>query len=82
MIKINIKKLLYINILNKQYKKYRTRKKGIKKEVWFSICSRHPIYVKDCDMCNKGSWNNIVKYKTSCIIYRIFPSIWRWYVNK
>ena len=54
----------------------------VKKEIWFSICSRHAIYDENCNMCNTGSWQNTIKYKVSSLIYDLFPSLWRWWVNR
>jgi len=45
----------------------RTRGKGLKKEIWFSICSRHAIYDENCNMCNTGSWVFI---------------FWQWQIHK
>jgi hypothetical protein len=59
----------------------KTRGKGFKKEIWFSICSRHAIHDENCNMCNTGSWNNAIKYKVGSLIYDLFPSLWRWWVN-
>ena len=60
----------------------RTRGKGLKKEIWFSICSRHAIHDENCNMCNTGSWQNAIKYKVSSLRYNLFPSLWRWMVNR
>ena len=35
-----------------------TRGEGIKKETWYSICSRHAVHNNNCNMCNTGSWQN------------------------
>lgn len=60
----------------------KTRGTGLKKEIWFSICSRHAIYDENCKMCNTGSWNNAIKHKISSLIYKLFPSLWRWWANR
>ncbi len=60
----------------------RTRRKLLKKEIWFSICSRHAVYDENCKMCNTGSWKNAIKYKISLLIYKLFPSLWRWWANR
>ena len=60
----------------------RTRGKGLKKEVWFSICSAHMEYDENCPRCATGTWNNVIKHKISSLIYDIFPSLWRWWVNR
>jgi hypothetical protein len=60
----------------------RTRGKGLKKEVWYSICSAHRDYKEDCSACNTGSWYKVWKVKVESIIYWISPRFWRWYVNR
>jgi len=60
----------------------KTRGKGFKKEMWFSICSRHFIYDENCDLCKKGCWRNAYNYKLSSIFYKIFPRLWCWAVNR
>ena len=40
----------------------------VKKEIWFSICSRHAVYDENCKMCNKlKSCKNFKKYPASAI---------------
>ena len=34
------------------------RGKGMKKETWYSICSTHMNYNKNCPRCDIGSWRN------------------------
>jgi len=60
----------------------RIRGKGLNKEIWFSICSRHQEYDESRKMCNAGTWKNATKYRINSIIYDLFPSIWQWYTNK
>lgn len=60
----------------------RTRGKYLKKEIWFSFCSRHSVYDETCNICNSGNWRNAIKYKVSSFIYDSFPSLWRWWVNR
>lgn len=60
----------------------RIRGKGLKKELWFSICSRHAVYDEDCKLCNTGRWEKIIKYKISTLIYDLFPSLWSWWINR
>ena len=60
----------------------RTRGKYFKKEIWFSYCSRHQEYNEDCNICNIGTWENVIHYKITSLIYKISPSIWRWLVNR
>jgi hypothetical protein len=60
----------------------RTRGKDIKKEIWFSICSKHVIHDENCDMCNIGRWQNAIKYKFNSIIYDLFPLLWHRLINR
>lgn len=60
----------------------RYRGKWFKKEVWFSFCSAHYHYDKDCRLCNSGTWNNVIAYKIGRIVYWISPRFWRWWVNR
>jgi len=60
----------------------RTRGKGLKKEIWFSICSSHQEYDENCPRCTTGTWNNVIKYKISSFIFDVCPSLWRWWVNR
>lgn len=54
-----------------------TRGKLWYKYTWFSICSVHYEYDKNCKMCNAGSWvNNWANYIDS-IIYNMSPKLWR-----
>ena len=59
----------------------RTRGKFLKKEEWYSICSRHIEYDENCQACNKGGWYNIYKSKLSGVLYDISPKFWIWINN-
>ena len=43
---------------------------------WYSICSVHREYNKDCKICNTGSWVNVWKNYIDNIIYDISPKLW------
>ena len=60
----------------------KTRNKGIKKQEWYSICSKHSYYEPTCDMCKTGSWEYIWAMRFERIIHAISPNLWLWYVNK
>jgi len=60
----------------------KTRGKGLKKQIWFSFCSRHQEYEENCDLCNMGTWESAITYKISSLIYKFFPSLWAWWVNR
>lgn len=53
-----------------------------KKEIWFSFCSAHREYNKDCKACNHGSWRNVWGSKFEGVVYKLFPKLWKWWVNK
>lgn len=59
-------------------------KKGIWpfRKTWYSICSAHQKYKKSCPRCNKGNWHNDVRYYFSSVIYKNWPNVWRWWVNR
>lgn len=44
---------------------------------WYSICSVHREYNKDCKMCNSGSWINVWKNFIDSIMYDISPKLWQ-----
>lgn len=48
---------------------------------WFSICSMHYEFSHECKLCKTGSWTNHWKWKVGGWIYKIFPGLWRWWVN-
>lgn len=52
------------------------------KKRWFSICSAHHSYQKDCKLCNAGSYYNAWSVKWSQLIYKLFPETWRWWKSK
>ena len=53
------------------------------KEEWYSICSMHGgNHQEDCNMCNTGNWVNVWMHNIGSIIYKLFPNLWRWWVNR
>lgn len=44
---------------------------------WYSICSIHRDYNKECRMCNAGHWVNVWRNYIDNIIYKISPKLWR-----
>ena len=57
------------------------RDKGLKKQRWYSICSVHFTFNKDCNMCNTGSWENVWMLAISGWFYKHFTKLWVWWVN-
>ena len=37
---------------------------------WFSVCSAHKIYDKNCSTCNVGSWCNVSETWVGNIIFK------------
>ena len=48
-----------------------TRGKLWWKDEWYSLCSAHQEYDKDCEICQHGRWTNVWKLEISKIYYRI-----------
>ncbi len=63
---------------------YHMRDKGkfFRKERWVSLCSTHQTYNKECRTCNTGSWNNIWMINISSFVYKISPTIWKWFIKE
>lgn len=67
------------------------KQKGLlrqKKGIWpfryhfYSICSRHRNPSPECDLCAIGSWKNTLTRFFGSIIYKRFPTFWRYWVNR
>lgn len=52
------------------------------KKEWYSICSKHKNHKEDCLRCNTGYWINTWMNRVSNFIFKNFPDLWRWWVNK
>ena len=59
----------------------RTRGKGLKKEVWYSLCSAHGEYQEDCKLCNAGYWDRVYKVTLEHILYKVSWKAWFRYMN-
>jgi len=74
--------------LSKSLRLMKKHYSGIYKGVWpfryrfISICSRHYTPSPDCDMCATGRWSNTLKSAISSMIYKRFPTFWRYWVNR
>lgn len=55
--------------------------KWIWKEKWYSICSIHMNYDKNCSMCTTGSWHNVWMLKINSWFHDHTYRLWRWWVN-
>jgi hypothetical protein len=49
---------------------------------WFSICSRHREYSEGCELCEVGSWVFMPTHYIGHIIFKFFPSVWRYWANR
>lgn len=52
------------------------------KKEWYSLCSRHQIYNKECDICQVGRWHNVWGTHLSGFFHDHFYGLWFWWVNK
>jgi len=59
----------------------KTKGKFFWKYKWYSICSMHYNHDPNCNMCNCGTWTNVWTHAIGSVIYKLFPSLWRWYMN-
>ena len=55
---------------------------GLLKRQWYSICSMHHKYDKDCSMCNTGQWINVWKQRTEHVVYKVCPIAWKFFKNR
>ena len=60
--------------------KYHMRDKGkyFWKERWFSLCSTHQTYNKECRTCNVGTWENVWRTNIEKVIFTISPKLYKW----
>ena len=59
------------------------RYSGLKKEAWYSICSKHCGQIdKNCSQCMVGEYVNIVSNKIDLVFYKICPSLWVKWKNR
>ena len=48
------------------------------KERWFSLCSAHQEYKKECNTCNIGTWENVWKTNIEKVVFIISPKLYKW----
>ena len=60
--------------------KFYMRDKGklFYKERWFSLCSAHQQYDKECNTCNIGTWENVWRTNIEKVVFIISPKLYRW----
>jgi hypothetical protein len=51
-------------------------------QTWFSICSKHQYGAIGCDLCETGQWVNDIKHRIGSWVFKLFPSLWRWWANR
>lgn len=59
-----------------------SRGSGLRREEWYSICSRHRHPRKGCHLCHTGHWVNVAAHNVEHAIYVCAPWLWRWWVNR
>lgn len=53
------------------------------KKRWYSLCSKHQTYDKDCYLCHTGTWENTWIIFIGNIIFKISPDLWiHWHNHK
>lgn len=60
----------------------RFRGKFLKREEWYSICSKHRDYREDCHLCIIGSWHNVYLHKIESFIHDWCYPLWYWNANR
>lgn len=48
------------------------------KERWFSMCSVHQQYNKECPTCNIGTWENVWRTNIEKLVFIISPKLYKW----
>jgi hypothetical protein len=57
--------------------------KGLKKKIWFSICSKHFYHHKDCELCKVGSWITRQRLLWNRILWGVLSRKWAvWWFNR
>jgi len=52
------------------------------KERWYSFCSAHREYDKDCPRCKAGSWKNVWMVAINGFLHDNCYKYWHWRVNR
>jgi hypothetical protein len=64
------------NFLDKFY--MRDKGRFFWRERWFSLCSAHQQYNKECKTCNVGMWENVWRTNIEKLVFIISPKIYKW----
>ncbi len=62
-------------------KRQKERGRFLFKEQWYSICSMHFAHNETCTLCNTGHWRNVFVGKITSFVYKVAPSVWRFWAN-
>lgn len=60
----------------------RIRGRGLFREHWFSICSRHRYFDSGCKLCQHGLWMNIWRHRFCYLVFKLAPRFWQWWANR
>lgn len=60
----------------------RSRRVGIWRQDWYSICSVHREHKKSCRMCRAGRWHYRAAMKLDSLFYWAWPWAWRKWANR
>ncbi len=60
----------------------RSRGRGLFRQEWYSICSRHGRYNESCDNCTTGLWINVWRQRLGHEVYKRYPNLWRAWANR
>jgi hypothetical protein len=52
------------------------------KKEWYSICSMHYLYNRNCELCRTGHWRNTWLAFIETFFYKVTPKLWMWWVNR
>ena len=58
------------------------RGRGLFKQRWYSICSKHWHHNPECGLCGAGTWHNIYRLWAGSVVYKVAPDVWRWWANR
>ena len=64
------------NFLDKFY--MRDKGRFFWRERWFSLCSAHQQYNKECKTCNVGMWENVWRNNIEKLVFIISPKLYKW----
>lgn len=59
-----------------------TRRWGPFRQEWYSICSQAWGHDENCPRCAAGHWVNVWAHAVESVFYKMFPGVWRWWVNR